>query len=123
MELKYFKHLIVFLIATIVIFVIFLVLHVGAVIMFIGLLVLFFFATFSYIISLKDVSKELGRTFVLNLKKGIPIIIFLAISLPLAITMQILQVDSIIQAVGLIALLAFVSIIYYWGIKIEISQV
>lgn len=129
MKSSYFKHLAIFLIVTIIITIIltmiieFLLPHfIGDVVLFIGLLFLFILGSLSYFTSLKDVAEDLNREFELNLKKCVPIILFVIIGLPISIVLMLLQVETLILMIGLVILLVFVSIMYYWGMQIELKE-
>jgi NhaP-type Na+/H+ or K+/H+ antiporter len=95
---------------------------IGEVLLFIGLLVLFTLGSLSYFISLKDVAEDLNREFEPNLKKCLPIILFIVIGLPISIVLLLLQVETLILMIGLAILLVFVSIMYYWGMKLELEE-
>mgnify|MGYP006280322085 CR=1 FL=1 len=129
MKSSYFKHLAIFLILTTIITIILTVIiefflppFIGEVLLFVGLLVLFILGSLSYFISLRDVAEDLNREFELTLKKSVPIILFIVIGLPISIVLLLLHVETLILMIGLVILLVFVSIMYYWGMKIELEE-
>jgi hypothetical protein len=131
MKSSYFKHLAIFLIVTVIITVILTVIievalaafhFVGDLLLFIGVLLLFTLGSFSYFISLKDVAEDLNREFELTLKKCVPILLFVVIGLPIAIVLLLLGAETLILMIGLAILLVFVSVMYYWGMKLEIQE-
>lgn len=118
LKFGYFKHLLIFLIVTVIITIILQLLHVGDIVLFIGTMVLFTLGSVSYFTSLKDVAEDLNREFSPSLKNFSPLIIFLAISIPITIVIFVLKTSALIKMVGLVILLIFISIVYYLGMRI-----
>lgn len=89
--------------------------------MFVGLMILFTLSIVSYLLVLNDVSKAKGKKLELTSKKFVPIIVFLALSLPSGILTFVLNASQLVQMIGLVVLLIFYSVIIYWGIRIELK--
>ena len=121
-KLKYFLNLIIFIVITIVITIILNLLGVPPIVLFIGLIILFVLSINSYVSTIRDVSKAKGKKLELTLKKIIPILLFLVISVPLGILMFVLEANQLLLMIGLVALLIFISVIFSWGIKIELKE-
>lgn len=85
-------------------------------------MVLLALGSLSYFISLKDVSKDLDREFSPTLKNFCPLIIFLAVSIPLSIVIFAFETSQLVKMIGLVITLIFISIVYFIGMKIVINE-
>ena len=116
MELKYFKQLIIFIVSTILISILLLSLTDGLIWLAIGLVALFLMSGYSYLASLKDCKKYTGKDLKFELNHFIPLILYYLISIPIAIVLAIIN-EKIYLVLGLIAVLLYISVIIYWGMR------
>ena len=121
MELKYFKQLIIFIIATIIISILLLTLTEGIIWLIIGLIALFVMSGYSYFASLKDLEKYISKEIKFNLNTFIPLLLYYLITVPIAVVLAIIN-DKIYLALGLVAVLLYISFIIYWGMKRVLNE-